>query len=42
MKLLAIWKRVFYRECFAFSGIGTERAGGGFYRRAIYKGVEWW
>jgi hypothetical protein len=29
MELLAIWERVFYRECFALSGIGTEGAGGG-------------
>jgi hypothetical protein len=27
MELLAIWQRGFYRECFAFSGIGTEGAG---------------
>jgi hypothetical protein len=35
MELLAIWQRGFYRECFAFSGIGTEGVGGGIYRRAV-------
>jgi hypothetical protein len=33
MELLAIRQRGFYRVCFALSGIGTEGAGGGFYRR---------
>jgi hypothetical protein len=28
--------------CFALSEMGVERAGGGFYRRAVCKGVEWW
>jgi hypothetical protein len=30
MGLLAIWQRGVYQVCFAFSGIGTEGAGGGF------------
>jgi hypothetical protein len=33
MELLAIWQRGFYWECFALSEMGTERAGGGIYRR---------
>jgi hypothetical protein len=40
MELLAIWQRGFYQECFAFSGIGTEGAGGGFYRRVGVLGCE--
>jgi hypothetical protein len=32
MELFVIWQRGFYRECFALRGIGTEGAGGGFYR----------
>jgi hypothetical protein len=35
MELLAIWQRVFYRECFAFSGIGTKGVVGGIYRRVV-------
>jgi hypothetical protein len=46
MELLAIWQRKFYRECFGLSGIGTEGAGGGFYRQVVYdggaRGAEWW
>jgi hypothetical protein len=34
MELLAIWQRVFYRECFALRGIGTKGVVGGIYRRA--------
>jgi hypothetical protein len=42
MELLAIWQRVFYRECFAFSGIGTEGAGGGFICEWGCSSAEWW
>jgi hypothetical protein len=39
-------ERIFYRECFAFNGIGTEGAGGGFigewHARWCSRGVEWW
>jgi hypothetical protein len=40
MELLAIWQRgVFIRCVFALSDVGIEGAGGGFYRRAVCKGV---
>jgi hypothetical protein len=41
MELLAIWQRGFYRECFAFSGIGTEGAGGGFIGEWGCSGADW-
>jgi hypothetical protein len=31
-----------YLDYFALSEMGIEGAGGGFYRRAVCKGVEWW
>jgi hypothetical protein len=38
MELLVVWQWGFYWECFAFSGIGTEGADGGIYRRAGVSG----
>jgi hypothetical protein len=41
MELLAIWQRGFYWECFSYSGIGTEGAGGGFIGEQGCSGAEW-
>jgi hypothetical protein len=42
LELLAIWQRVFYQECFALSGVGTEGAGGGFIGERRCLVAEWW